>query len=167
MYGMLCVYDNLATSGKGSHLYFKHMMFLSRHLMERNFQVQACAKYDKYIVDKVVEGKSIFTEFDPMAAGLFLHGGAVMKPEVTRQHQTGPPLRFQTQGRSNQLRDCNRDNTPYHMSDTWPTDVCFFFNTRSCYGRCSKLHVCQYCRLNHRLADCKFAAKEGQGQARM
>lgn len=72
MYGMMNVFDYLATSGRGSQSYFKHMMLVSRHLMERNFTVLACCKYNKYIVDRVVAGKSVYTEFDPVAAGLSL-----------------------------------------------------------------------------------------------
>lgn len=157
IYGMLGVYDNLMATGGDARGYFAHLIFVARHLMERNFTVAACAKYDKYVVDQVVSGKSRFSDFNPVAAGLFLHGGAAVRAEPAQQ-QWGPK---QTPGR--QLRDCNRENTPAYMPDWWPTDICFLFNARSCYGRCSKQHICGHCKMNHRYADCKFARRDGQG----
>lgn len=84
LFGMMSVYKYLLGSKGDSNGYLKHMMFLGRHVMERNFNVLACCKYDKYMVDRVLCGKTTFKEFDSVAAGLFLHGGAVQRSEFQR-----------------------------------------------------------------------------------
>lgn len=166
MYGMCSVYDYLLSSGGDAAAYFKHLMFVARHLMERNFTVSACCKYDKYVVDQVLDKKGSFAAIDPIAAGLFLHGGAVVRNEPPRQqfgsYTSRPPL----QGKFQNLRECNRENTPGFMPENWPQEICFSFNAKTCYGRCNKNHICGYCRLKHRLADCKFAVSQVQDQSR-
>lgn len=76
LFGMMNVYEHMKISKGDSEGYFRHMMFISSHIMEKNFTVLACCKYDKYIVDRVLAGKTTFKEFDSVSAGLFLHGGA-------------------------------------------------------------------------------------------
>lgn len=167
MYGMMCAYDHLLASGGDAGPYFKHMLFVSRHLMERNFTVSACSRYDKYVVDTVLAGKGKFSDPDPVAIGLFLHGGAVARNDQVRQ-QPGIMTRSPYQNRFSQLRECNRENTPSFMPENWPQEICFMFNSKTCFGRCNKQHVCGYCRLKHRLADCKFAVGQvNQDQSRM
>lgn len=169
LFGMLSVYDYLRSNGGDARGYFLHMMFVARHLMERNFTVSACAKYDKYIVDQVLAKKGTFSALDQIAAGLFLHGGAVVKNESfsnPRQFSM-QSSRTQPQGRFSHLRDCNRENTPNFMPENWPQEICFLFNTKSCFGRCVKQHICGYCKLKHRLADCRFAVNQVQDQNRM
>lgn len=167
MFGMINVYDYLLSGGEDAGGYFKHLLFVFRHLMERNFTVGACARYDKYVVDQVLAGKGKFNQPDPVAIGLFLHGGAVNRGEQQQtQYTQAQTQRQPLASRYPQLRECNRENTPVAMPGNWPQEICFNFNTESCFGRCSKHHVCGYCRLKHRLADCKFAVNQVQEQSR-
>lgn len=168
LFDTIAVYDYLMSSRGDARGYFKHLQFICRHLMERNFTVVACAKYDKHVVDQVIAGKGKFSDLDPIASGLFLHGGAVVRSETQCQSPTQwyRPLP-QGSARFSQLRDCNRENIPSFMPENWPTEICFIFNTRSCFGRCSKQHICGYCHMTHRLADCKFAVNQVQDQNRM
>lgn len=126
--------------------------------------VQACAKYDKFIIDQVLAKKASFSALDPIAVGLFLHGGAVARNEQfssPRQFGSQAP-HWQMQGKFSHLRDCNRDNTPALMPENWPQEICFLFNMKACFG-----HICGYCRLKHRLAHCKFTVTQVQEQNRM
>lgn len=81
LFGMISVYEYLMSSGGDAWGYFKHLHFVCRHLIERNFTVVACAKYVKHVVDQVISGKGKFSELDPIAVGLFLHGGAVVRAD--------------------------------------------------------------------------------------
>lgn len=170
MYGMLGVYDYLMSSGGDSLGYFKHMYFVFRHLMERNLSVYACARYDKYVVDQVLASKAKFGDIDQVAAGLFLHGGAAEKQDQQQQLTRQP---FQMTGSrptyrpTENWKDCNREYTPLFMPENWPDEICFSFNSKGCYGRCTKQHICRFCHLKHRLSDCKFALKQNTEAPRM
>lgn len=135
LFGMISVYDYLMSSGGDARGYFKHLQFVCRNLMERNFSVLACTKYDKHVVDQVIWGKGKFAELDPIGVGLFLHGGAVVRSDQPRpsSNQVYHPQQ-QNQNRFSQLRDCNRENTPTYMPENWPTDICFTFNIGACYA---------------------------------
>lgn len=174
LHGMLNVFMFLEEKGLDSKGYLAHFKFVSRHVMERHFTTLACVKYNKYVVDEVLAGRAKFGDINPVAAGLFLHGGAVMIRDKQRNDRSGMvnttnsrqgseftrtavDPRQQNVGR---LRDCNKENVPYTMPENWPSEVCFNYNVRSCMGKCLKLHVCSHCNLRHRLSDCKFASKE-------
>lgn len=169
LFGMLNVYLFLQEKGYYARDYLKHFNFVARHVMERHFTTLACIKYDRYIVDEVLHGGN-FGEINPVAAGLFLHGGAVVtrdKPRGDRAVFTSPQYNTRNMAESNRgqqnlsnLRNCNRENVPYNMPENWPSEVCFNYNVKSCMGKCLKLHVCSHCNLRHRLSDCKFASRE-------
>lgn len=170
LYGMLCVYIHMLENCLESKGYLAHMKFIARHIMEKNFTTAACVKYDRHVVDEVISGKTKFADFNPVAAGIFLHGGAVPSRE-NRDFRTGVDRvnrtifsapRFNTEQQVNRMRECNRDNVPLYMPDNWPNEICFNYNAKSCVGRCSKLHSCSFCKLRHRFADCKFALKDLQ-----
>lgn len=131
MYGMIGLFDNLLATGGDAMGYFKRLNFVSRRLMERNFTVSVCAKYDKHVVEQVITGKTRFSDFNPVAAGLFLHGGAttVKSDQSCPQQQWGPK---KLPARQTQLHNCNRENTPAYMPEWWPAEICFLFNARSC-----------------------------------
>lgn len=174
LFGMLNVYLYLDEKGYDTRGYLKHFNFVAPHVMERQFTTLACIKYDRYIVDEVLRGGK-FGDINPVAAGLFLHGGAVALREKPRgdsavfthfQYQPrsmSDGIRGQTDSRqsnASKLRGCNRENVPKSMPENWPSEVCFNYNVRNCMGKCLKLHVCSHCNLRHKLSDCKFASKE-------
>lgn len=174
LYGMLCVFLYLEEKSLDTRGYLQHFKFVARHIMERQFTTLACIKYDKYVVDEVIAGKCKFESVNQVAAGLFLHGGAVMIRDRRGERSTnasgigsrsglqsgrGGDPRQQT---VNTLRDCNRENVPSYMPENWPQEICFNYNVRSCMGKCVKLHVCSHCNLRHRLSDCKFAIRDSQ-----
>lgn len=163
MFGMLGVYNYLMLPGGDSLGYFKHIYFVGRHLMERNFRVYVCARYDKYIVDQMLAGKGKFGDMDQVAVGLFLHGGATVRHDQQQQQARQPfqmPGSRLTTRQMDNLRDCNREYTPSFMPENWLGEICFPFNPKGCFGRCMKQHICGFCRLKHRLSDCKFALKQ-------
>lgn len=77
LFGMLNVFLFLEEKGFDTRGYLQHFKFVARHIMERQFTTLACVKYDRYIVDEVIRGGK-FGEVNPVAAGLFLHGGAIV-----------------------------------------------------------------------------------------
>lgn len=174
LYGMLGVYKHLLVHGHEAESYLKHLWFISRHVMERNFHISACLKYDRYIVDQVLAGAAKFGDVDPVAAGLFLHGGAAVHRETPRNeynrsdksyrtsYARGPIVQSQQGQCGSLMHDCNKEYVPLYMPSSWPSEICFNFNSKSCTGKCMKLHVCNHCKLRHRLADCKFALRDNQ-----
>lgn len=169
LYGMLNVYMHLLDRGGESQGYLSHMNFVARHIMEKNFTPIACIKYDRHVVDEVLAGNTQFKDFNPVAAGIFLHGGAVPSCEqrsgFDRVNRSSFNPRQSTENMANRMKDCNKENIPLYMPEQWPADLCFNYNTKQCVGRCAKLHVCSFCRLRHRLMDCKFALKDSQYRA--
>lgn len=170
LYGMLNVYMHLLDRGSDSRGYLHHMNFVARHIMERNFTPSASIKYDRHVVDEVLAGRTQFKEFNAVAAGIFFHGGAVPVREqqrvgVDRVNRSTFNSCQPFDNMTNRMRDCNKDNIPLYMPNQWPPELCFNFNAKKCVGRCTKLHVCSFCRLRHRLADCKFALKDPQDKA--
>lgn len=166
LYGMLKVYMFLLEHSSDSRGYLGHMDFVARHIMEKNFTPVACLKYDRHVVDEVLAGRTRFKDFNPVAAGIFLHAGAVPAREqcvgFDRPIRSSFNPRQTVDNTTNRMRDCNKENIPLYMPEQWPSELCFNFNAKQCVGRCTKLHVCSFCRLRHRLADCKFALKDSQ-----
>lgn len=161
LYGMLCVFLYLEEKNLDTQGYLQHFKFVARHIMERQFTTLSCVKYEKYVMDEVLAGKCKFESVNQVAAGLFLHGGAVMVRDRRGERSTsasgiGSPRGLQA-GRSgdsrqqtvNMLRYCNRENVPSYMPENWPQEICFNYNVRSCVGKCIKLHVCSHCHLRH------------------
>lgn len=58
------------------------MNFVAHHIMERNFTTAACIKYDRHVVDVVINGKPIVADFNPVAASIFLIIGAMSVLEI-------------------------------------------------------------------------------------
>lgn len=176
LYGMLCVFLYLEEKSLDTRGYLQHFKFVARHIMERQFTTSACVKYDKFVVDEVISGKGKFESVNQVAAGLFLHGGAIMVRDRQGERSTSslgfvprpgtqPGRGSDTRQQSvNMLRDCNRENVPSYMPENWPQEICFNYNVRSCVGKCIKLHVCSHCNLRHRLSDCKFATRDNNPQ---
>lgn len=67
LYGLFCVYNHMLTVGMDASGYMKHLLFISRHVMEHNFHVSACLRYDRYVVDNVINGRAKFGDIDPIA----------------------------------------------------------------------------------------------------
>lgn len=157
LFGMLNVFLYIESKGLDVRGYLAHFNFVARHVMERHFTTLACVKYYKYVMDEVLQGRANFGEINPVAAGLFLHGGVVMVRDKQRNDRGFQATSYNRQGSEfnqpprqqggNRLRNCNRDNVPYNMPDNWPSEVCFNYNVKSCIGKCLKLHVCSHCNL--------------------
>lgn len=173
LFGMLNVFLHLDEKGGDARGYLQHFNFIAGHIMERQFTTLACVKYDRYIVDEVLQGRAKFGSVNPIATGLFLHGGAVVVRDKSRSDrapftsQQSRPISDYNRGlpdprqkNMSRLRDCNRENVPYSMPENWPSEVWFNYNVKGCVGKCLKLHVCSHCNLRHRLSDCKFASRE-------
>lgn len=60
--------------------------------------------------------------------------------------------------RDHEARQQDSDTTLRRISDRLER----IENSKSCIGRCQKLHVCVHCRLRHRFADCKFYLRDCQ-----
>lgn len=145
------------------------MNFVARHIMEKTFTPAACIKYDRRVVDEVLVGKTQFKDFNPVTAGIFLQRGAVLVRDqhsgFDRVNRSSFNPRQPMDSMTNRIKDCNKDNIPLFMPEQWPAELCFNFNAKQCVGWCTKLHVCSFCCLRHRLADCKFALKDSQDKA--
>lgn len=139
--------------------------------MERNFHISACVKYDRYVVDQVLAGHSKFGEVDQVAAGLLEgqlrtgnHRGRTFRGQTVN---TGLIIigrhPYQTIHQVKRVLQCmSVIGTMYHYTCLhWTSEICFNFNSKTCSGRCVKLHICSHCKLRHRLADCKFALRDG------
>lgn len=71
LYGMLNVYMFLL-----DRVFVPYELY-SPSYNGKEFHPIAWIKYDRHVVDEVLAGRSQFKDFNPVAAGIFLYGGAV------------------------------------------------------------------------------------------
>lgn len=150
-YGMTCVLEHLLLSGNPAwHTYIQHMKYVSRQALSNNYTDSAFCGYDRMVVDKYLEDTSKgFAAGDIISVSSNFHA-ANFKKEMVKPN----PKRFK---RGSKTKYENEE--PVEIPENWPSDICYYYNRRSCYGRCNRSHICRKCRASHRDADCKTQEK--------
>lgn len=154
-YGMLCVLEQLLLSGNESwHSYIQHMKFVARQSLGRNYVDQAFVGYDRMVVDKYLQDTHKgFAAGDVLSVSSNFHA-ANFRKDFGKPFKKSPKARNQrtprVEGSSDEFIEIPSD---------WPDDICFYFNRRRCYGRCSRSHVFRKCRGVHRDTECKAESK--------
>lgn len=151
-YGMTCVLEYLTSQGsRATNSYIQHMKYVSRQASSNSYVDSAFTGYDRMVVDKFLEDTSKgFQAGDIIAVSSNFHAAnfkpVVQKPAGKKANRYNKP----------------RHNTeePVEIPENWPNDVCYYFNRRTCFGRCSRSHVCKKCRQAHRDIDCKSTEKK-------
>ena len=147
IFGMVSVLEHLIENGGEWGDYAKHLNFVCRQVMERTFVAAAFVGYDRMVVDKFMKGHSAtFVEGDTVAAASNFHAGHFKNAFRSRMRR--PDL-------AKRPDDTREDAVLSRMPEDWPEEVCFNWNTRSCYGKCLKLHVCAKCRYRHKVGQCR------------
>lgn len=151
-YGMTCVLEYLLQSGNKSWpSYIQHMKYVSRQASSNNYVDQAFCGYDRMVIDKYLEDTS-----QGFQAGDIISVSSNFHAANFRREQVKPVLKKARRGQKNRYEG----EEPVEVPESWPSDICYYYNRRSCYGRCNRSHICHKCRGNHRDLECKNPEKK-------
>lgn len=143
IFGMDSVLLHLMQTGGDTHSYCAHKVFLSGQARANKFTDQAYVDYDRYVIDKYLEGNSSnFPVGDMLGVAMHFHAGNLA---VSRVRQT---FNKSKKGRR------NREEHDGGVPEGFPEDICYGFNYNKCTGSCSKNHVCRICRAKHKAVGC-------------
>lgn len=164
IYGMCCVAKHVKLSGGDLDSYLDHMTFVCKTAQSELYQDVAFADYDKFVVDRVVNG--ISKSFVPQdAIGFTSHFHAAMlnldkQAELLAASHGGRGSYHNTRrGRRGRRGAGQRGSSSMSSSvevlDDYPEDNCYWWNYRKCtLQNCPKEHVCRICRQRHKAVGC-------------
>lgn len=144
--------------------YIEHMSFITSLAAEGGFVNDPFLRYDRYIVDKALRLGSNF-EVDSAASSRFFHGGNTFAARNLESRKGGPQGRGR--GRRNrqgfwrdadQSSSASSQHTQQGQMDL-SEEICEVYNTKFCYGRCNKQHICSICRKKHKAINCTVPTK--------
>lgn len=159
LYGWVSVAEYLLKSGGDLHSYIRHLKFAAGMLHSRRFYDSGAVEYDRYIIDKHIQGKSGGFDPDPIGSSLTFSTRTI--PDSVDLCQgaslTKGTLSYvaskQTKRRGGRSARTGRSD---EVPSDFPSDICFYFNYRLCHDEnCPKAHVCRKCNGCHRADSCK------------
>lgn len=155
LYGMICVLENLISKGNSDwNSYLQHVKFIARQSISNSYIDSAFTGYDRMVVNKYLENRAAgFQAGDLISVASNFHA-ANFKQGTVKDLTKNPSRRKQrVQRRLDQ-------EEPIEIPESWPDDICFFYNRKRCFGRCNRSHICRQCRNTHRDIECKNAEKK-------
>lgn len=108
------------------------MRYISHQSMANAYVDSAFSGYDHMVIDKYIKDPSKgFQAGEVISVSSNFHA-ANFKHETTKVNQKRP------------RKSANKSESeePVEVPDGWPEDICYFYNRRRCYGRCTRSHVC-------------------------
>lgn len=162
IYGMCCVLKHLKSVSGDVDSYLEHMTFILKTGQSELYQDVAFCDYNKFVTDKVIEGKS--TSFIPSdslgfsshfhAATLNLDKQAELLAASQYNRGSGMGSRRGRRGRRGGVQR-NQNTSGSEAPDDYPEDNCFAWNYRKCFlQNCPKEHVCRICKQRHKAIGC-------------
>lgn len=151
-YGMTCVLEYLLKSNNPAwHSYLQHMKYVSRQASTNSYIDAAFSGYDRMVVDKYLEDPSKgFQAGDVISVSSNFHAANFKRD----------PVRSTPKRRTRSAKARLDNEEPVEVPESWPSDICYYYNRRSCYGKCNRSHICHKCHGNHRDLDCKTHEKK-------
>ena len=150
LYGMICVLEESVQAGLDWRSYIRHLKFVANQMRGRQFRDCAYVSYDRFIIDQFVKSNTdSFVTGDMLGVASNFHAGNLIQGGDFRKSWSGRGGR----GRGNKWQYSNREESS--VPPDWPDDLCYNFNFRRCSGRCSRLHICNRCRQNHKGSVCR------------
>lgn len=156
LYGMICVLEGLLTTGNSDWItYLQHLKFIARQSISNVYLDSAFTGYDRMVVNKYLENRSAgFQAGDTISVSSNFHA-ANFRQNTWKEAPKNQPRRRQ---RSQRFKSDQEETVD--IPDSWPDDVCFFYNRKRCYGRCNRSHICRNCRNPHKESECKIPEKK-------
>ena len=146
--GMGRVMIYLVHTGGEIITYMQHFNFIAAQAHKNNFTDQAFVCYEREVTDKVIRNNCSgpFQVGDMLAVASNLHAGNLLINK--RAFKPNGPQRFKKSQGSDQ-------SDKEFMPEGFPDDICYNYNYRSCYGKCSKSHICRLCKGKHKASGCR------------
>lgn len=162
IYGMCCVLKHLKSTGGDVDSYLEHLIFVSRTGQTELYQDVAFCDYNKFVTDKVIDGKSSsFIPNDSLGFSSHFHAATLnldKQAELLAASQynrgLGSGLRRGRRGRRGGMQRFHT-NVGSEAPEDYPEENCFAWNYRKCLlQNCPKEHVCRICKQRHKAIGC-------------
>lgn len=144
--------------------YIEHMSFITSLASEGSFVNEPFLRYDRYIIDKALRLGANF-KVDSAASSRFFHRGNTYAARNLESRQGGYQGRGRGRGnRQGNWREAEQSSSSvnqYAQQGALESseEICEVYNTKFCYGRCNKQHICSICRNKHKAINCTVASK--------
>lgn len=164
VHGMVRVMQNMVRENDPRlQSYIDHMCFVTSLASEGGFVNEPFLKYDRYVVDKAIRTGGNF-EVDSAASSRYFHGGNTFAARNLESRRGGGSGRGKNRGGGRAFwRDhdqtTNSVSVPQPTNPEYSDEICEVYNTKFCYGRCNKQHICSICKNKHKAINCTLVTK--------
>lgn len=162
IHGMVRVLQNMVRENDPRiSSYVEHMSFVTSLAAEGGFVNEPFLRYDRYVVDKALRTSGNF-EIDSAASSRFFHGGNTFAARNLESRRGGVSGRGRNRGGGRSFwkdHDQTTATTVQSSNPEYSDEICETYNTKFCYGRCNKQHICSICKNKHKAINCTLVTK--------